>query len=338
MRPRTRCGSWPAGPGRKRIMAEREQLVWPVGQEVLPEGGGFESPVVLPATSLLHHRARVLDPTTAPQPGSTRRNRDLSRLCHAEEPTVDYQPTVYVTNQVLVSVDDGVDLVDPLVTAFNRRVSPIRLVPDAFDLRRAGDLAEQRAAQQDDERLGAPFPLVVRLRLVAEGDEVAEPPDAWRMVQRLRDALADEGFRRGLTEDQEDTTDPAELRRRDELRERAEQERVQVGLNHLLFAAQVGGVGFSIGHSAGGVGFSIGHGFSVGHSTGPSEYAVPGLGGRAPVRWVGRPPARTEELPNRPVVAILDTGVARHPWFDDAPAGPIVERLVYDSATRTVSA
>src|SRR5215213_11955062 len=25
------------------LMAEREQLVWPVGQEALPEGGGFES-------------------------------------------------------------------------------------------------------------------------------------------------------------------------------------------------------------------------------------------------------------------------------------------------------
>ena len=119
-------------------MAEREQLVWPVGPEPRRQRDvSFESPVVLPATSLLHHRARVLDPTTAPQPGAARRDRDVRRLGRAEEPTVDYQPTVYVTNQVLVSVEDGVDLVDPLVDAFNRRVLPIRLVPDASDLDRA---------------------------------------------------------------------------------------------------------------------------------------------------------------------------------------------------------
>lgn len=65
----------------------------------------------------------------------------------------------------------------------------------------------------------------------------------------------------------------------------------------------------------------------VAHPTGSSapaataEYAQPGWGGRAPVRWVGPRPARlTEEQlggRRRPVVAVLDTGTGRHPWLDD---------------------
>jgi subtilisin family serine protease len=63
---------------------------------------------------------------------------------------------------------------------------------------------------------------------------------------------------------------------------------------------------------------------------------MPGLGGRAPVRWLGRPPTR-QKLDRRPVIAILDTGVAvDHPWFADDEFGPVVTRLRYDPDTQSV--
>ena len=98
----------------------------------------------------------------------------------------------------------------------------------------------------------------------------------------------------------------------------------EIGLNHLMFASGLGGVGFTVGHSVGGIGFTVGHAIGV------NEYAIPGMGGRAPVRWLARPPLRNE-VPRRPVVAILDTGVASgHTWFDAPDDDPIVLRYFYD--------
>ena len=67
------------------------------------------------------------------------------------------------------------------------------------------------------------------------------------------------------------------------------------------------------------------HPFSSHPSEGMAEYAVPGAGGRAPVKWLGGPPVRqvrddgdvwlTRDGSRRPVVAILDTGVGSHDWF-----------------------
>ena len=52
-----------------------------------------------------------------------------------------------------------------------------------------------------------------------------------------------------------------------------------------------------------------------------ASYAVPGLGGRQPVAYVGptpSPPCRRRAVQaRRPVVAILDTGCGKHPWLDD---------------------
>ena len=54
------------------------------------------------------------------------------------------------------------------------------------------------------------------------------------------------------------------------------------------------------------------------HPTGAGEYALPGFGGRSPVAFVGSPPqptARGVEVSRPPVIALLDTGVAEHPWL-----------------------
>ncbi len=47
-----------------------------------------------------------------------------------------------------------------------------------------------------------------------------------------------------------------------------------------------------------------------------TEYGTPGRGGRQPVSWTGpEPQARLDPGVRRPVVALLDTGVAEHPWL-----------------------
>jgi hypothetical protein len=48
-----------------------------------------------------------------------------------------------------------------------------------------------------------------------------------------------------------------------------------------------------------------------------SSYGQLGWGGRQPVNWVGHLPLRNPDVPNRrrPVVAVLDTGIGKHPWL-----------------------
>jgi subtilisin family serine protease len=50
-----------------------------------------------------------------------------------------------------------------------------------------------------------------------------------------------------------------------------------------------------------------------------ASYATPGFGGRSPVNWIGPAPQRRQDkdMPcRRPVVAVLDTGVGSHQWWD----------------------
>jgi serine protease len=48
---------------------------------------------------------------------------------------------------------------------------------------------------------------------------------------------------------------------------------------------------------------------------GIDSYASPGFGGRQPVTYLGAAPARAASA-SRPVVAVFDTGIGRHPWFE----------------------
>ena len=124
-------------------------------------------------------------------------------------------------------------------------------------------------------------PGVIRLAVESAAADPGPPPDAWKAVQRLREDVST----------------------------------IEVGLNHLMFAAQSSGQGFSFGHGfTSATGSASGTASASATAAGPGEYAVPGWGGRMPVNWLGRPPQRSEREP-RPVVAILDTGVGDHPWF-----------------------
>ena len=69
---------------------------------------------------LLRHNARILDPTTAAQPSLTGASRDNTKLRRAEAARIAYQPTAYVTNEVLVSASGrGADLIRDLHQRLN---------------------------------------------------------------------------------------------------------------------------------------------------------------------------------------------------------------------------
>lgn len=82
-------------------------------------------------------------------------------------------------------------------------------------------------------------------------------------------------------------------------------------LDHVLAPTTLAGVG--------GYWNGIG-GYWNGISTSPSEFGVPGRGGRSPVAVVAADPAlAVRRLKRPPVVASPDSGVGKHPWFT-APA------------------
>jgi subtilisin family serine protease len=133
---------------------------------------------------------------------------------------------------------------------------------------------------------------VVRVHLSPADTGPAGPPDAWQVLQNYR-ALV--GFDSQLAK--------------------------QVSLDHLVIAnADIEGEKGPLwdGH---GIGSPWGGTPPTGSPI--SEFGIPGRGGRSPVAWVGARPARNEEFGSRrPVVAILDTGVGRHPWL----TYPVVQR------------
>ena len=107
----------------------------------------------------------------------------------------------------------------------------------------------------------------------------------------------------------------------------------RVGLDHVLGPAggqfggiggQFGGIGGQfggIGGQFGGIGGQFGGiGGQFGGIGSPAEFGVPGLGGRMPVHFSLRNPAEHVPEPvRRPVVAVVDSGLGQHPWFDGDP-------------------
>ncbi len=52
----------------------------------------------------------------------------------------------------------------------------------------------------------------------------------------------------------------------------------------------------------------------------PAEYGIPGRGGRMPVHLAVPKPRPARRWERRPVVALPDTGLGEHPWFDGDPS------------------
>jgi Subtilase family len=163
-------------------------------------------------------------------------------------------------------------------------------------------------------------PLVVRVTLVrAEDDEQPRTaPDAWPVLQRYRAAI--DPSRRGVVQLQHLLTTAGDST------ERTDGHAMQ-GTPYVAHAPQSSPYVAHAPRSSPYVAHApqpdpyVAHPAGSPSSAATAEYAQPGWGGRAPVRWVGPRPARLtdEQLGGRrrPVVAVLDTGTGRHPWLDD---------------------
>jgi hypothetical protein len=246
------------------------------GRAARPKRRRREPSLNPPPEVLNKHSGRVLDPSSAVRlPG---------------QPPI--RPTVYVGSRLLVR---SVKLDERVLPALNQAASEsnLRLVFDQADAKLLG-LARQADLQDLALRV-----LATRVRLEPATDKPAAPPDSWQVLQSFRAIVGPDS--------------PAAN---------------QVSLDHLLTAtdrsAGISGVPYMGGGSTGGVpymggGSTDGVPYMGGGSVGiSSQYGIPGHGGRAPVTWMGAPPTRcpsADKPCRRPVVAVLDTGVGKHPWL-----------------------
>jgi len=276
------------------------------------------------------NQARRQSPVRALDPATARRLVDGGYA----------RPTLYLTDRLLVRDLDTSPTRD-LDNPFDRALGTLNLTFDTTPRKRRGGEEGQGGEESGGTRgsgggrrsadqptgLGPVTSITLR-----STESSTEPVDAWDALQQLRAAAT--------------TADDAETR---SLADR-------VSLEHILrpaphwggiggFWGGIGGFWGGIGGFWGGIGgFWGGIGGFWGAAGGQgsesstaaaaaiSEYGVPGLGGRLPVSVVLPDPAlrvkdSRKKLARQPVVAFLDTGVARHPWFED-PAG--IERLELD--------
>ena len=189
-------------------------------------------------------RRGLLDPATGTQPGNARRTGRTHGTANVDQArTHRYQPTAYVSDEVLISVNPGAARTTSAsctrglnaVAGAGRRTCP---GIDPARCRSTEDLARAR-------RIGwrptpsRPYVIRVGYRLIPAAVNAAGPPDAWNMVQILRDLLAPRGpGPRWGTPDEQTCA-----------RSLCARGVVEIGLNHLMFATELGGVGFSVGHS-----------------------------------------------------------------------------------------
>jgi hypothetical protein len=183
----------------------------------------------------------------------------------------------------------------------------LRIVDDAQVDRDARLLARAELPDELKDELRAIWVSVVQFE--PDTDEPALPPDAWAVLQNLRaHRTAAQGQIAGIALEHVVTSSGPD-----------------VGGNPFTESHAIGGNPFTESHSVGGNPFTESHGaggnpFTESHGAGAlSGYGVAGLGGRQPVNWVGEPPANRYPLDGstvrRPLVALLDSGVAAHPWL-----------------------
>lgn len=135
----------------------------------------------------------------------------------------------------------------------------------------------------------------------ALNNEVEKAPDAWFLLQKTR-LLHGHDSVRGISLDHVVSTR-------------------QIGPQNWEIPHAPGPENWEIPHSPEPDNWEIPHPASSGVSAGLESYGRAGFGGRQPVTYMGAPPARftdAEIKGRRPVVAIVDTGCARHDWLDRA--------------------
>jgi hypothetical protein len=241
-----------------------------------------DTPLVPAPDVLARHNALVLDPLTA------------LRLPGQPSP----RPVAYVADQLLVPrpVSIAPDLRQVLEDAAAAEgLSWVGLpdLPDNGEPRGATEAAEAANGSGSDESSSSARepqvvdprdPIVIGRLVPANAATGPVPaPDAWAVLQRARLAAPT----------------PMARTRIDAL-----------SLNHLFVAGS-----HVAGHPVVGMSHVAGH--PVTQPDGLEEYVIAGSGGRAPVAWVGRPPAYDPDWDGRrPVVVVLDTGCGEHPWFE----------------------
>jgi subtilisin family serine protease len=171
-------------------------------------------------------------------------------------------------------------LIVPVDVAYSPELA--QLFRDAGDLIGIDlpDLRPDRLEREREHIVGRVDALTVRLEpaRLADGHLPARAPDAWSLLQRVRAAAPGQSLE-ALS---------------------------GVGLDHLLV-----GCPHVEGHPVTGMAHVEGHPYGI------DEYAFAGSGGRAPVSWVGADPDYEPGFTGRrPVVAVLDTGIGQHRWFE----------------------
>jgi subtilisin family serine protease len=197
-------------------------------------------------------------------------------------PGQEIRRTVYIADRLLISglaTFRARDTITQAAAQFGLALEPPAL-PTELAAPRAELIEARRIPEQDVFHTRSH-------RLVRDGSKPDAPPaDAWTVLQAFRSLSATKQDDGSLL--------------------RSEEEK-HVSLDHLI---------------ATGV-HTYGHPFVPRGSDSPygglpmNSYGTPGWGGRAPVAWLGARPHRDDDLDGRrPVVAVLDTGVGLHEWFD----------------------
>ena len=236
----------------------------------------------IPARSLQHYRATVLDPHRA---GSTPGRRP--------------NPAAYVRDQLLVQGSGGGPAIEALMAAAKETGHDISASATSRAKREAYVAQLGRRAVKD---LTART-WVTRMRLHPTPGSDA-PPDAWQVLQRFRqiadDPSQDGRFGVGLNHLVTLTAATS-----------------GVGISGVPYidgpalqgAPYIDGPAF-------GTPYIDGPAFGTPYIDGP------GVGGRLPVTWLGAPPSPpvATTTGRRPVVAVLDTGLGRNDWLTEPDA------------------
>ena len=189
------------------------------------------------------------------------------------------EPTVYVSDLLMTrpgQAEAATTRIREVLADLGWRVEPV---------------GKPRERRRYDLRIQLRSTRPVVLRLSSEPTLAHTPPDAWIALQRIADA--DEELAK------------------------------TVELVHVLAATSMTGIGgywSGIGGYWSGIGgywSGIGGYWSgISNSPLPSEFGVPGFGGKVPVAVVVDDPSRRAPVLKRPPVVVMpDTGIGRHPWF-----------------------